>query len=83
MYTRAKSLPKLYVRNIIPGGMGITLLETRPCRGAAAVSGASRVSEGGSSAGLSTHRSIRSSASLSTLLHLVLTCAREYKTLGM
>ena len=27
MYTRAKSLPNLYIRNIIPDDMGIPLLE--------------------------------------------------------
>ena len=33
MYTRAKSLPILYIRNIIPEGMGIPLLGYRALSG--------------------------------------------------
>jgi hypothetical protein len=33
MYTRAKSLPNLYIRNIIPGDMGIPLLGYRAMSG--------------------------------------------------
>jgi hypothetical protein len=35
MYTRATSLPNLYIRNIIPDGMGIPLPEHLAYRGGA------------------------------------------------
>jgi hypothetical protein len=35
MYTRAKSLPKLYIRNIIPDDMGIPSLAVLAYRGGA------------------------------------------------